>query len=178
MTSVWESCCAEKTCYNLWAALWLPPELTCLHSTPCMALPTDAFLQSSAIFLHLCSELYIHLHIQSSFSPVLPFRRKDTIPSQLHSPRRWLIAHPEIFGVNLELGGMFLAEWVQYPKKSLSVVQVLHHVIDGSENPLAMASDLIRLFHLFSTVHAFEVCEVGLGVRVFSKHPVEKWDLA
>lgn len=85
-----------------------------------------------------------------------------------------MLAHPEVFGVDLELGGMFLAKRVQYPKKSFSVVQVLHHVVDGSENPLAMAPDLIRLFHLFGGVHAFEMCEVGLGIWVLGKHPVEK----
>lgn len=143
-------------------------------------MPDLSFLLSSAInhltFHHLYSlkHIYIYLYIQSLFSSVLPLKGEDILSSQLHPLGRGLLAHPKVFGVNLQLRGMFLAEWVQYPKKSLGVVQVLHHVIDGSENPLAMAPDLIRLFHLFGGVHAFEVCEVGLGVWVLGKHPVEK----
>lgn len=143
-------------------------------------MPDLSFLIPSTInhltFHHLRSlkHLYVFIYIQLLCLSVLPLKEEDILPSQLHLLGRGRLTHPEVPGVNLQLGGMFLAKWVHYPKKSLRVIQVLHHVVDGHENLLGMAPDLIRLFHLFSRVHAFEVCEVGLGVWVLGKHPVEK----
>lgn len=152
------------------ACIALPHSLlpnSCQISHSCCLPPSTVSPSTISALQSICVFIFIYT------KPVF-LKGEDILPSKFQTLRRGLLAHPKIFGVNLQLGGMFLAKRVHYAKKSLRVVQVLHHVVDGGENLLAVAPDLIRLFHLFSRVHAFEVCKVGLGVWVLSKHPVEK----
>lgn len=52
--------------------------------------------------------MYMYSYTQSLCSSVLPLKGEN-VPSQLHPLGRGLLTHPKVFGVNLQLGGMFLA---------------------------------------------------------------------
>lgn len=74
-------------------------------------IPADFHYQLSHLPPPPVSEAYIYvcLYIQSLFSSVLPLKGEDILPSQFQLLGRGLPAHPKVFGVNLQLGGMFLA---------------------------------------------------------------------